>query len=319
MKSVITCAIALTALIAFASTAKAQTCDPIFVPEGSTIYPEICGFVWSDDGDGMQEAGESGLNDVQVLLFAWIPENGYTPAHWDTDAISEAQTINGYYYFDVSDGGLYKVVVSTPDGTSLSPQGQGDDTIDSDGVNGDSGGAAAFVCLGTTSCPALPTQIPPVPALSAVSVQDLDFGFHTGGEAPLNPGTGTPGYWKNHPEAWAAAASSDYVDVVGNVVYITIGGTQYTQEQAINYMGKVSKHKSVTIFSSLVSAILNVGIGNDSSCISGSISAAQTWLHDHPVEGPAVAASSPYWQAIEGVHKALDDYNNGRLCAPHRN
>jgi hypothetical protein len=84
-------------------------------------------------------------------------------------------------------------------------------------------------------------------------------------------------------------------------------------------MGKVSKHKSVTIFSSLLSAILNVGIGNDSSCISGSISALRrgcTIIRSRDRQWPPQA---PYWQGIEGVHKALDDYNNGRLCAPHRN
>ena len=36
---------------------------------------------------------------------------------------------------------------------------------------------------------------------------DTDFGFFTKAVAS-NPGTGTPGYWKNHPEAWPV--SSDH-------------------------------------------------------------------------------------------------------------
>jgi hypothetical protein len=33
--------------------------------------------------------------------------------------------------------------------------------------------------------------------------------------------------------------------------------------------------------------------------------------------GSGVAASSPEWG--EPLHTTLDDYNNGRLCAPQRN
>ena len=72
MKSVITCAIALTAFIAFASPAKAQGCA------GEAI--DLCGFVWNDaDGNGAQnddtdlvtDGDQSGINDVTVLLFVW--------------------------------------------------------------------------------------------------------------------------------------------------------------------------------------------------------------------------------------------------------
>ncbi len=52
MKSVITCAIALTAVIAFASPAKAQGCDAL---NGGEIVVDLCGFVWNDtNGDGIQ-------------------------------------------------------------------------------------------------------------------------------------------------------------------------------------------------------------------------------------------------------------------------
>jgi hypothetical protein len=35
--------------------------------------------------------------------------------------------------------------------------------------------------------------------------------------------------------------------------------------------------------------------------------------------GNGVAASSPEWAIGEPLHITLDNYNHGRLCAPHRN
>ena len=50
---------------------------------------------------------------------------------------------------------------------------------------------------------------------------DTDFGFFT---PPVQqPGTGTPGYWKNHPEAWPVAD-------------ITVGGVTYTKAEAIAWL-----------------------------------------------------------------------------------
>ena len=60
------------------------------------------------------------------------------------------------------------------------------------------------------------------------------------------PGTGTPGYWKNHPEAWP-------------VDEITIGGVTYTKVEAIAIMNTPEKgDKTYTMFSALVAATLNV-------------------------------------------------------------
>jgi SdrD B-like domain len=289
MKAVITFAVALT-LIVIASPARAQLC----VEEGV----DLCGFVWNDtNGDGIQNddtdmdglnGDQSGLTDVKVSLFRWDDVND----EWDF--VIDEVTSGGFYSFNgVDEGGLYKVVVAPPGGTEPTLTGQGtDNTIDSDGVN-DAGGGAAEVTLGN----------------GGVASQQLDFGFHSTGK--VSPGTGTPGYWKNHPEAWAASTA-----VVGGK--ITVGGNQYTVSQAIGYMGKVSKDKTITIFSSLLSAKLNVGIGNEDSCIAATIAAADEWMSFHPV-GSGVLASSEAWQDISDEHKDLDDYNNGRLCAPHRN
>jgi hypothetical protein len=127
---------------------------------------------------------------------------------------------------------------------------------------------------------------------------------------PSNPGTGTPGYWKNHPNAWPVDS-------------IVIGGTTYTKADAIAWMkAATKKDKSTNMFEQLVSAKLNVLIGNDDSCIAGTIAAADAWMAVHPV-GTGVTASSAAWQretnpSASMLHSTLDSYNNGLLCAPHR-
>jgi hypothetical protein len=130
-----------------------------------------------------------------------------------------------------------------------------------------------------------------------------DFGYR-----PIYPeGTGTPGYWKNHPEAWP-------------VDEIVIGGQTYTKAEAIAWMNEPDGDKTVTLFRALVSAKLNVGIGNDSSCIEDTIRAADGWLAQYPV-GSGVRGGGPNspWRTGEPLYLLLDDYNNGLLpCADHR-
>lgn len=119
-------------------------------------------------------------------------------------------------------------------------------------------------------------------------------------------GTGTPGYWKNHPEAWP-------------VTSITIGGISYAMDDAIDYMeASGNKDKTFTMFRALVSAKLNV-INNPSSCIDAIIAEADGWMVDYGPVGSIVAARSDAWgEEGEPLYEALDDYNNGLLCAPHR-
>ncbi len=123
---------------------------------------------------------------------------------------------------------------------------------------------------------------------------------------PTNPGTGTPGYWKHHSEAWPAS--------------IVVGGVTYTPTQAIALMKAPTRgDKTYNLFEHLVSAKLNVGIGNDASCISADIAAADAWLAANPIgDGIKVEASSAKWAEISGTFSRLTQYNEGQLCAPHR-
>ena len=123
-------------------------------------------------------------------------------------------------------------------------------------------------------------------------------------------GTGTPGYWKNHPEAWP-------------VDEITIGGVTYSKEDAIVLMDHpTKKDKTYTMFQALVAAKLNVLIGNDDSCIADTIAAADDWMAPPPIGygpvGSGVSGNSAAWKEGEPLYLDLDDYNNGLLCAPHR-
>jgi hypothetical protein len=125
---------------------------------------------------------------------------------------------------------------------------------------------------------------------------------------PFGPGTGTPGYWMNHPEAWPANQI-----LIGNIIY--------PKANAIALMKMaVMKDMTYVMFASLVAAKLNVAIGNASGCIAETIVTADVWMTAYPV-GSGVAAggiSSP-WRIGEPLYKMLDSYNNGLLCAPHRN
>jgi hypothetical protein len=76
--------------------------------------------------------------------------------------------------------------------------------------------------------------------------------------------------------------------------------------------------KSIDLFKQLAAAVLNVEVGNESSCIDGTIADAQTFMQYVPV-GSGLPGSHWAWRYIGGpLHEKLDDYNNGQLCAPHR-
>jgi hypothetical protein len=122
---------------------------------------------------------------------------------------------------------------------------------------------------------------------------------------PTNPGTGTIGYWKNHADAWP-------------VTSIVIGGVTYSRDAAIAVMNTSGKgDKTYDLFVQLVAAKLNVGIGNEDDCIAADIAAADAWLVAHPL-GSQVGGGTAAWAEISSTHTRLDDYNNGKLCAPHR-
>ncbi len=132
------------------------------------------------------------------------------------------------------------------------------------------------------------------------------------------PCTGTPGYWKNHPEAWP-------------VDEITIGDEVFSKEDALDLLNTpVKGDKSITMFKALAAALLNEANGCNVSCIAPWINEGQLWFTDDGPFGPGydcgdvgggVPASSACWQYSHGelIYWWLDEYNNGRLgCAAPR-
>jgi hypothetical protein len=254
------------ALLPLASVAAA----PAAAQSASCASGGVCGYVWNDENkNGIQDPEETGVEGAVVSI-----DGGYEVTATDS---------SGFYYFTVGDG-EHTIAVQIPPGTQPSPPDAGtDDTIDSDGVPDDVGNSVATV---TTSGPD----------------PNTDFGFSV---SPLtSPGTGTPGYWKNHPEAWP----------VGTIV---VGGVSYTRDEAIAMINQTGNDRRWAMFSSLVPAMLNVLIGNDKSCVASTIEAANAWMEKYG--GSKVHPASYAWKVGEPLHRLLDNYNNGTLCAPHRN
>ena len=122
---------------------------------------------------------------------------------------------------------------------------------------------------------------------------------------PPSAGAGTPGYWKNHPEAWPVAT-------------LTLGGTVYTKAQLLTILGESkSKDISYALAAQLIAAKLNVLVGADASCISATITSADAWVAANGI-GTGVTGSSAAWGTGEPLKNRLDAYNNGLLCAPSR-
>lgn len=119
-------------------------------------------------------------------------------------------------------------------------------------------------------------------------------------------GTGTQGYWKNHPDAWPISS-------------IVVAGVTYTQAEAIAIMDTAGQgDKSIDMYKQLVAAKLNVENGADASCIAATIISADAWLVANPVLSNVRARSAEWRSPGSALHGMLNDYNNGRLCAPHR-
>jgi hypothetical protein len=251
-----------------AAPAAAQTCA-----SGGSIGD----YVWQDaNNDGVQDSNEAGIANAVVSLAG--PGVNFVTG---TDQF-------GFYQFIELCGGAYQVSVQIPPGTQPSPANNPatSDESDSDGVTDGFGNSVAAVILEDFE-----------------SNLTIDFGFANAQAA--NPGTGTPGYWKNHPEAWPSQT-------------VTLGGVTYTQAQALSWMSQGGGDKTVTLFSSLLSATFNVAIGNDASCVSSAIAAGNDWLATYGPVGSKVKASSVAWKLGEPIHRLMDNYNNGMLCAPHR-
>ena len=270
-----------------AGTASAQTSTCLMADEAG-VYT-VCGHVFTDannDNAYTQGEGEAGTG---VILKA-DGSNQVVSNPTESGACEDPENC-GYYSFTLYEPGAYWVCLAD---------------------------------LQTLTCTGNPVK---VTVVDGTQTKPVDFMIGSGEqELPVDqeppydiggPGTGTPGYWKNHRDAWPAEGV-----MVGNVQYYNTvppppAGAK-TILDAMKLMGKVSGDKSYSMFSALISAKLNALLGNNYLCVQGTLAAADTWMIANPV-GSGVKGSSAAWEAGEPLHSKLDDYNNGKLCAPHRN
>ncbi|WP_081865631.1 SdrD B-like domain-containing protein [Chondromyces apiculatus] len=126
------------------------------------------------------------------------------------------------------------------------------------------------------------------------------------GACPAAPqGTCNHDYWKNHPSSWP-------------VCQRVLGQVSYTIQQLITMLKHpTTNDMTYELAKELLAAKLNVGAGNPSGCIEGTIVAADAWLKLHPV-GSNVKRQSLSWLIGAVLTAKLDLYNDGKLCAPRR-
>jgi SdrD B-like domain len=257
----------------------------------SPVRANISGTVWLDTNcNGILEGGENGMAGVTVVVSYYSPSTGGCTGTPAVTAVTTTDS-NGQFLVACLPGlpcpnympdGYYKICFVVPAGYAVSPQ-----PASGSGIMTTVGPDGCSVCFYNEN--------------GAEIVENAGLCANISG-----PGTGTPGFWKNHPDAWPANQ-------------VVIGGIIYTEAQAINLMNQsVTKDKWLTMFDQLVSAKLNVIAGNPSGCIDSTIADADAWMVLATPLRP-IAGSSALWQLGSPLATQLDAYNNGLLCAPHRN
>lgn len=127
------------------------------------------------------------------------------------------------------------------------------------------------------------------------------------------PGTGTIGYWKNHPSEWPASCNLVLPGSDSNPAVFAMSVLE----------APVKGDKTVSLSKQLIAAKLNVCAGNATTCtidsvsydINQTITSAMTWLTNY---GPVFNKQKSWFGGGDVYQEILDDYNNGKLCAPHR-
>jgi hypothetical protein len=115
--------------------------------------------------------------------------------------------------------------------------------------------------------------------------------------------TATKGYWKNHPEAWPVSS-------------LVIGGQTRDKATLLAWLAAEGTDNFNILASQLVASMLNVANDAEDDCISATIASANTWIQTYEASRPI--GSGAAWTIGQPLAARLDDYNNGQLCAPHR-
>jgi hypothetical protein len=120
-------------------------------------------------------------------------------------------------------------------------------------------------------------------------------------------GVKSPGYWKNHRDAWP------------EIPFCLPGYNAFCfYPEDIRSGGR---NKCDTMIRQIVAAELNNATSwCPNYCIDDNLNYAEKWYINNCSYGKEVKASSRAWQEKgEGLCQKLDVYNNGRLCSPKSN
>jgi hypothetical protein len=158
------------------------------------------------------------------------------------------------------------------------------------------------LCAGGTPTPTPTASATATPTATATATA-------TATPTPTPTPTGTPGgcvfgqgYWKTHPEAWP-------------VTTLQLGNVTYDQQQLLDILSEpVRGNGLVSLAHHLIAAKLNVANGADPSCIQQTIADADALIGDLVV--PPVGDGYLATRDVEALKDVLEDYNEGRLCAP---
>jgi hypothetical protein len=122
------------------------------------------------------------------------------------------------------------------------------------------------------------------------------------GTPPTHACPRTQGFWKNHPEAWPATATT-----------LTLGSQLYTQAELITIFQTPPKgDASLILAHQLIATKLNILNGADPDPIAATVVQGDALLSAFAGKLPyGVHASTPTGQAMVGVASTLDQYNNG--------
>ncbi len=256
--------------------------DAGLVREQQEELAAIGDLVWHDlDGDGVQDAGEPGVDGVTVNLYLCGPD-GVAGTGDDVFVSTTVTAGGGLYLFSNLPPGDYYVEFVLPAGWVFTTQDAGgDDTVDSDANPAD----------GRAIC-------------TTLSPGETDLTWDAGlVREPNNGGCSfTIGFWKTHPDAWP-------VDT------LTLGGVVYTKEQALALLNTPPRGDATIILAhQLIGAKLNVANGADPTDVAQAIADADDWLIAHPV---GTKPKGPSREPGILLSETLDAYNNGDIGPGH--